>query len=409
MINTTPAVVIGADLNGLGVVRSLARGRVPCVVVDTTRQRAAMWSRHCRKMVVDELHGRSLIDRLLALAKTLDSKPVLILADETAVSTVSEMRDALSGAYRFHLPPRNIVATLQNKARFHEFAEQNELRVPRTIVVRPDTPFATLSTLPFPVVVKPAEQQLAGVDDRKRPQQAATLREAEFLCRQLLESVGELVVQEWIDGPDSNICFALFHFGHKPENFEIFAGRKIASNPAIIGNTSLCFAAPEVMDSLEPLIAKYLDLTEFQGLGSLEFKWDPQQRRYVIIGQTVGRTDWQEEIATLSGVNLPLSAYRDEIDLPPHPAGDVIRTVAWRESWLHRKKTPVLAPSMQVVDGYWRLNDPMPGLFHYTHAALTNIHRQIVKPFIESSRTKRVQRAAETKYRDFVKPIFKSD
>jgi predicted ATP-grasp superfamily ATP-dependent carboligase len=406
MISTVPAVVVGDNLNGLGVVRSLARGGVPTILVGTTRRRAAMWSRHCRTVVVDKLHERSLIDNLLKLRSTLDAKPVLILADEMAVSTVFEHRDELRGSYRFHLPPQDIVAKLTNKARFNEFAEQNDLCVPRTVVMRPDTPFAELSAISFPVVIKSAERQPTNAGGTEQSHYAATLKEAEILCRRMLESTGELIVQECIGGPDNSNCFALFHFGQKPENFMIFAGRKIVSNPATIGNTSLCIAAPEVMGSLEPLIAKFLDLTEFQGFGSLEFKWDPQQRRYVIIGVTVGRTDWQEEIATLSGVNLPLAAYRDEIGLPPLRSGEVIRTVAWRDTWLRGKLSPVLPPSMRVYDGYWRLSDPLPGLIHYTQAALTTIHRQILKPVFESKKTKMLQCAVAEKFRFFVKPIF---
>ena len=406
MISTAPAVVVGDNLNGLGVVRSLARGKDPTVLVGTTRRRAAMWSRHCRTVVVDKLHGRSLIDDLLKLRTTLDAEPVLILADEMAVSTVSEHREELRGAYRFHLPSRDIVAKLTNKARFNEFAEQNDLCVPRTAVMRPDTPLATLSTIPFPVIIKLAERSLASAGGTEQSHYVATLKEAETLCRRLLESMGELIVQEWIGGPDNSNCFSLFHFGQKPENFKIFAGRKIASNPAMNGHTSLCIAAPEVMGSLEPLIAKFLDLTEFQGFGSLEFKWDPQQRRYVIIGVTAGRTNWQEEIATLSGVNLPLAAYRDEIGLPPIPSGEVIRTVAWRDTWLGGKISPVLPASMRVYDGYWRLSDPLPGLIHYTQAAFTTIHRQILKPIYESKKMKWLQRAVTEKLRLFAKPIF---
>ena len=57
----------------------------------------------------------------------------------------------------------------------------------------------------------------------------------------------------------------------------------------------------------------------FDGMGSIEYKWDDNHRRFVMVEPTVGRTDWQEEIATLSGVNIPLSAYRHEVGLPPIP------------------------------------------------------------------------------------------
>ncbi len=409
MTKIAPAVVIGADLNGLGVVRSLARGGVPTIVIATTRWRAANWSRFCRSVVLDRLYGRSLIDGLLAAQRKLDGRPVLILTDEIAVNTVSENRDELLSAYKFHLPPRDVVAMLQNKARFHEFAEQQDLPVPRTIIVKPDTPLAKLATLRFPVIVKPAEGRFSDFGGTIHSHYVVTPREAENLCRRLLESVRELVVQEWIDGPDSNICFSLFYLGDKPESLKVFTGRKLSSHPAKIGNVALCLAAPEVMDSLEPQIAKFLELTAFRGLGSLKFKWDVQQRRYFIIGQTVGRTDWQEEIATLSGVNLPLAAYRDEVGRPPIRSTQIDRTVAWRESALLGAELAILSPGTRVYDGHWRLSDPIPGLIYYTRAALKRVHRQVVQPIIASHTTKRLQISLELKFRNVLKPIFKNN
>ena len=69
MNGLVPAVVVGGGLGGLGVVRSLRRGRLPVVVIDTTRYRPAMLSRSCRHVVVDRLFGRPLIDGLLNLQK----------------------------------------------------------------------------------------------------------------------------------------------------------------------------------------------------------------------------------------------------------------------------------------------------------------------------------------------------
>ena len=45
----------------------------------------------------------------------------------------------------------------------------------------------------------------------------------------------------------------------------------------------------------------------------------------------MGRTDWQEEIATLSGLNLPLIAYRHELGLPALSEVQSERSAAWRD------------------------------------------------------------------------------
>jgi len=389
MDTTAPAVVVGAELNGLGVVRSLARGAVRTIVIDTTPWHAAMWSRFCRSMVVDELHGRSLIDSLLNLQVGIGGRPVLFLTDETAVNTISEHRDELRDSYRILLPPKGVVTILENRARFHEFAEHYGLPVPRAIILRPNTPLAKLANVPFPVTIKPAERQF----DHQMPTKSLpvdSLRDAEALCGRLRETIGELVVQEWIDGPTSNNCFALFHASGDPNNSRIFTGRKIACHAN--GNTTLCLAAPEVMNSLEPLIGKFLNVTAYRGLGGIEFKWDRRQRRYVMTGQTLGRTDWQEEIATLSGVNLPLAAYRHELGIEPTHQDEIDRTVAWRESSLLRERSPTLSPNTRVYDGYWRMNDPLPALFFYARAGLDAIHRHFAK--LNLRRTKSSYRAA---------------
>jgi hypothetical protein len=51
------------------------------------------------------------------------------------------------------------------------------------------------------------------------------------------------------------------------------------------------------------------------GFGGIEYKRDARDGRFLIIEPTVGRTDWQEEVATLAGVNIPLMACRHELGL----------------------------------------------------------------------------------------------
>src|SRR5438105_14675703 len=118
MPKMTHAVVVRGELNGLGVIRSLARGGVPTILVDTTRLQAGAWSRFCRVRIVKEFHGPPLIRGLLALQRELGERPVLILTDEMAVLTVSRHRDLLAKAYRIELPPPDVVTTLSDKARF---------------------------------------------------------------------------------------------------------------------------------------------------------------------------------------------------------------------------------------------------------------------------------------------------
>jgi D-aspartate ligase len=115
-------------------------------------------------------------------------------------------------------------------------------------------------------------------------------------------------------------------------------------------------------------------------LGSLEFKWDARARRFVIIEPTVGRTDWQEEIATLNGLNLALIAYCYELGLPAPPQRHVDAT-AWRESFLHLGRC--LGLSTRTCDGYWRAEDPLPALAFCVDVAGRSLRRLFAPPIFE--------------------------
>jgi predicted ATP-grasp superfamily ATP-dependent carboligase len=272
-----------------------------------------------------------------------------------------------------------LLSALENKARFHEFAEAHGLPVPLTAVLRDEGDLARLARLRYPLIIKPADKLPVHLGRTRRLAQADTPEEGLVLCREMLRTAGELVVQEWISGPDSSIYFSLFHRGRIRRAASIFHGRKVASYPPGIGSTAVCIAAPEAAAQLAPLTEKFLALTDYQGLGSLEFKWDAQARRFVIIEPTVGRTDWQEEIATLSGLNLPLIAYCDAVGLGPLAAQQTTRPVAWRESARHRAPVTELPAGARTYDGYWRSNDPLPAIVYYSNFIFRNARRQLTR------------------------------
>jgi len=362
----TPAVVVGAQGNGLGVVRSLAAAGVPAIVVGDNFRDAAMWSRRCKSHLVERSYGRPLVDGLLKLQTAMPPRPVLILTDELAVNTVSDHRGELGDCYRLRLPSPTTVETLGDKELFQRFAETHALPVPRTIVVKGEGDLAQIAQLGSPIIIKPADKFLVHMGRIERLSVAESIDDASATCRRFL-SLGETpVVQEWIDGPDGNIYFALFHCG-PPASRSVFFGRKIAASPPRVGSTAVCVPAPEAADALRPITEKFIDASQYEGLGSLEFKWNPRDGRFVIIEPTVGRTDSQEEIAALNGLNLPLVAYCYELGLPI-PEQKHVDAVAWRESL--RSIFIRSGLGSRTYDGYWRIDDPMPAFVYCIDLAI---------------------------------------
>jgi D-aspartate ligase len=376
------AVVVGGQLSGLGVCRSLAKGNVPTYVLDYRRLDAAMWSRYAHPVRTNLLHGPNLIDALRSLSKQLGSRPVLIITDEMALLTISEFRTELDGIFRLHLPAHETVLMLHDKARFHEFAVAHGLPVPRSEVLRHPTDIERIQALRLPVIIKPADKQFFHLNGAPRLIIANDYQAADSNSRKLLTAVGEIIVQECIDGPDSNIYFSLFY--RRGDVTIQFLGQKLASNPPRSGSTALCVQVNnrEIGERLERTTNEFLNLVGYQGFGGIEYKFDPVSGHFLIIEPTVGRTDWQEEIATFCGVNIPLAGYCEECELPlpPHQR-TAANAVVWQGSYVDRIKvgSRTIPPKASVIDGYWRRDDPLPALVHYPFvmaSIITNLGRR---------------------------------
>jgi predicted ATP-grasp superfamily ATP-dependent carboligase len=360
-----PAVVIGGHLNGLGVCRSLAKAGVPVHLIDGARFSAGMWSRSATP-VRAKAHGRALLETLRSISIDLGQAPALIIADELAVLTVSEFRDELAGLVRIRMPKHDTVLMLHDKALFHEFAAENGFPVPRGVVVRNPGDISQVKKLRFPLMIKPADKRTVHSGRAPRGVIAADWERAEIACRKLHMAAGNIIVQERIEGPDSAIHFCLFYRKSGAET-AMFTGRKLLSTPPGVGSTAFCTGACEARETLESLTKSLLERIDYSGFGSVEYKWDSISERFVIIEPTVGRTNWQEEIATLSGMNLPFAGYCYECGRPPPIEAPVERPVVWQASYIERLKVgfPAIPPGSFVVDGYWRHDDPMPALVHY--------------------------------------------
>ena len=362
---TAAAVVVGGELNGLGVVRSLAAGGVPVVVVETSAEKAAVWSRHAKTCLVPSFEGREFVDCLIRLAAGFPDRPVLLLTDEFAVHSASQYRDLLVPYYRLRLPDHDMVRLLSDKARFQAFAEANAFPVPRTATLDSMEDLERLANLRYPAVIKPNDKRTVLAGAAERAQRVASLREAIAACGRMLRQPGGIVVQEWIEGPECSIYFTLFYRGRGGLPVSLFTGRKLLCFPRDIGSTAVCMAAPQARQHLEAMTMAFADRAGFQGLGSMEYKWDEARAEFVMIEPTVGRTDWQEEIATLCGVNIPLAAYRHELGLPQAAASTPDPCVAWQASYAQRLPRAHLPPNTRVHNGYWRLSDPLPAWSYY--------------------------------------------
>jgi D-aspartate ligase len=361
-----PVVVLGANLGALGVVRSLAGGGMPIFVADSGSGGVAAWSRFSRFINLRGLSGQDLVQGLIRASIRIGGRPVLILTTDADANTVSVFRTELEPYFRFTLPAPEMVHKLYDKAQFQILAERESLSVPRGVILSNPSDLELISELKLPLVIKPADKApLVSNLENDRPVRVDTRAEAYDVALQMMERAGRLAIQEWIEGDDSDIYFSLFVCDSEGKVVAMFSGRKLVCDPPDVGITAICTAAPEIDEELSDLSRQFIERVGYKGVGGIEYKRDRRSGRLVITEPTVGRIDWQEEIATLCGVNIPLAVYCAETGVPFQKSIKSKSSMMWRSSIVHRLPAAIAPPGASMQDGYFRLNDPLPGLYYY--------------------------------------------
>jgi len=168
----------------------------------------------------------------------------------------------------------------------------------------------------------------------------------------------------------------------------VFTGRKMICYPPLVGSTALCVAATEENEALAAQTQAFVTYSHYHGIGGLEFKRHRRTGQFVVVEPTVGRTDWQEEIATLCGVNIPVIAYRTALGEPVESVGAIDPAVAWRASFRYRPRAGALPPGTRIVDGYFRRADPLPGVYSLYTYLRTSAPARLARRFVKQPRSR---------------------
>jgi D-aspartate ligase len=361
----TAAVVVGADINGLGVVRSLARKGVPTWLVDANPTDPTMRTRYPTKVVVSSLAGRAVIDALIRLRARFDADPVLFLTREETVEAVSSQLDRVASCYRISMPEAGLMNRLMDKVCFQRLAQESGFPIPRAVCFRRVDDLADIDAPGYPCVLKPAVKTPRYAARFKKAYKVASRAQLEQLVGEI-DGAAEMIAQEWIEGGDGQLYFCLQYRAREAGRAVSFTGRKLRSWPPATGGTASCVPAPESASELVRLTDAFFTAVGYFGIGSMEFKQDARTGRYLMIEPTVGRTDFQEEIAALNGVNIPYAAYCGELGRSLRPAVGAAPPAAWAvapiDRWSSERQSIARSfpRGLRRYDAIWRFADPMP-------------------------------------------------
>lgn len=365
------AVVLGGGLNALGVIRSLARHGIRCAVVSHERRVPAGLSRFARPHLT--WPGRF---EPQALARALGLQPLqsaLFLTEELDVQNVLSEAAAWNAWFRTYLHTPDVGVALLDKSVTDGLAADAGVLVPRTVTIRGRDDWLLLDGLRFPCILKPAERSERYTQRFGKAYRLEHQRDLMVLLEQMQELDVALLVQEWIEGADTDIFFNLLYIGQAGELRASFVGRKALCWPPRVGGTAACVGAPEFHDALTAISASFMQQVGFRGLIGIEYKRDVRDGGFYLVEPTVYRTDYQHEIATLNGCPWLHEAFLDMMQRsgPTMPRKPSASACSWVDYPTARYSRALERPSLDLLDGvqrvdaYWRVDDPLPGLVHY--------------------------------------------
>ena len=356
------AVVVGLCVHGLALVRSLDRAGVPVVGLEANRALPGYRTRCATVRHAPDINRPGMIDALIETRRTLDADddPVLLLTNDNMVRVAARHWDRLEGLYRMSWSgQRERVLALLDKSSLEAHCRAHDLPYPRSWILNDAADIAALDDagIPFPFIVKPT-RPLSGfkvrlIADRAELERLAAAHPGAF----------PFLLQQWIAGDDRRTLFVAFYLDRGTIK-ATFCGRKLASKPAALGQTTIAEAF--VDEGVRRLAERFFEPLGLSGPVSLEVKLDAQGRPW-IIEPTLGRTDYWLDCCVANGVDLPLIEYRHQCGAPFETPTQAARFV-----WFDTERSPGSYIRLRLQPGatatqpwkprfaYWDRSDPAP-------------------------------------------------
>lgn len=305
MSDTTGALIIGANLNGLTIARSLGRHGVPVCVTTPLNIRLASCSRYTlRTFPWPNADEEGQVKYLLELAEKhcLEQWVLFPTSDESA-ALLSKFHGVLSRAFRVSTPAWDVLRWAYDKRFTYQLAAEERVDYPSTINPATEEDLKT-ARFAFPAVLKPATHAAVNrfTADKAWPvvnheQLVARYREARKLI-----SPDLILVQELIPGRgESQFSYAALCCDGRP--IASLTARRTRQYPIDFGYSSSFVETLDVPEIVAPS-RRLLAAIRYTGLVEVEYKFDVRDRRYKLLDINPRLWTWSA-LGSRAGVDFP--------------------------------------------------------------------------------------------------------
>ncbi len=359
------AIVLGMTETGLGVIRSLGRNGIKVIGLDY-RKDMAFWSKYAESFICPHPLGElnSFQQFLISLSKKYTYKPVLFLTSDDFVLAVSRIRANLSPHFLFNIPSTDVVESIINKKMQYKKAKEIGVPIPRTFYPQSNEELQKFQNdLKYPLFIKGCYSYIW--KENFGSLKGFLVENKEELNEKFKMIFGKKVpamVQEVIQGPDTNHYKVSIYISQSAEPLLVFTLRKIRQLPIRFGVGS-CVESIDYPELLEVGLRYFMGIN-YRGIGSAEFKLDEKDNILKLI--ELNPRLWQQNIlSTVCGMNFPMVQYLDLTGERPQPVNGFKKNIKWLNIYMdfqsfwhyHREKKLTLLKWIKSLKGVKVLSD----------------------------------------------------
>jgi D-aspartate ligase len=284
MTETIGALVIGGNLNGLSIARSLGRHGVPVWVTTPANVKLAACSRYTlRTLPWPSGEGEAQVAYLLDLAARhqLDHWVMFPTSDESA-ALVSKFHTALSRRFRVSTPTWDVLRWAYDKRLTYRLAAEQEVDYPSTIQAATEADLESVRCA-FPAVLKPATHATISRFTGDKAWPVANREELLARHRQARELISPdlILIQEMIPGGgESQFSYAALCSDGQP--VASLTARRTRQYPIDFGYSSSFVETLDVPEIVAPS-RRLLAAIRYTGIVEVEYKFDARDRRFKLL------------------------------------------------------------------------------------------------------------------------------
>lgn len=297
------AIVLGTEVNGMGVIRSLGRLGVECAAVcaplhgdHALRSKYLAFSEQISPTADHDDITRVLSD---VASRLKNEQPVLIPTTDMFSQYICDNQEQLAERFLFRCASKELFDSFLDKWKTDQICRANGIIVPNTFNPQDDAELLIVSEkLSFPAIVKPRYTFYNNF-----PGKNVVVNDANELLDFFAEHavLGQSVIQEIIPSGDGDIIVVVTYSGKDGLVKATYSGRKIRQLLPDYGAT--CYGISESHPELVSTSENFLNKIGYKGFAALEYARSRADGQFYFLELNT-RTYYHNQLFADAGVDL---------------------------------------------------------------------------------------------------------